>query len=286
MEITQIPLADDIQRSIDAQQRAEARLGETMGKSFQERLLIIRQAINNNKDMTEPDYRQEDKLMGFLPTPTPEQIVRFMPQLAEVIDGMYRKITSTEFVSETEKELAIFDLIGATYCLGMLIHPFFDGNRRTFTTLVLSYLHELKPETADYSFRYKTDKTRLDADPFHDIISDNIYKGILVNTEDYPTVVQEYLDAINQSNPEIGMLNRLERNVYNQGYNPTQLHDYRDLFEHSQIEVFLSHTLQSLNNGEKTESTAQMIDDFRTRFLQGSVLQPKQIPDQDINPFA
>ena len=138
----------DRQLRIARQSDIETQENKLYGLSVKERLVGVRQHIFGRVD-----YRKSEALMGTTMCSPPDTITGNFDKFCEIIDNLNHQITPVDGQpADPEK---VLDFIAAYYTIGMLIHPFEDGNGQTFKTVMTSYVHELLPDTKDLFIPYK-----------------------------------------------------------------------------------------------------------------------------------
>ena len=137
----------------------------TFGLSFRNRISQVRKQIYKGYSKLvgqAPDdiraYREKsqvrfgDKIVEFEYVGK-EMVAERTNKYFELMDELYYELRSCP---EDKIEAATYRFIAVMNTLGMLIHPYSDGNGQTLRLLSLSYLHELVPDTSKLFFPYKS----------------------------------------------------------------------------------------------------------------------------------
>lgn len=156
-------LGDRSKRALRAyrQFEIERELEGLEGQSAVERLIFIRERLFQD---IESLYEQPPNSVRVIPVsnsillyPNAEQVgAEFFPSYIRLVDSLYESVAALP--EGRGRYDAAKRLCAVAYCLGILIHPYPDGNGQTFRLLTTSYLRELTPEFDGWFFKVKLGK--------------------------------------------------------------------------------------------------------------------------------
>lgn len=134
-----------------AQFALERKLSNLEGTSIIERLVFIREQLFKDFDSVVGDKITQVR-DGFVSTsyqneqyfyPHPVEIAqKWFPAYIRVVDSLYDRMLEQK-QQQTLTETQALRFASVIYCLGIVIHPYRDGNGQTLRMTALSYLHEL-----------------------------------------------------------------------------------------------------------------------------------------------
>lgn len=75
---------------------------------------------------------------------------RYYPAYIRLIDHLYDQVLQIQ--DPAQRGEAVIRLASVAYSLGIIVHPFIDGNGQTFRMVALSYLREFIPEMRNRTF--------------------------------------------------------------------------------------------------------------------------------------
>lgn len=144
---------------------AERELDYQAGKSLHDRLQWVRQKIFGKLTDVKGDnplfmrraitYSGDRFTPNYFEYPSPEDAHTYMERMYFVVDQLYRQLRKETPMGEPVAEEESLRFASLVYCLGILIHPYLDGNGRTWTLTTLSYLRELNPDFDNLVFPFR-----------------------------------------------------------------------------------------------------------------------------------
>lgn len=140
------------------QYELEANLETLNEKSVEERMISIREAlfqdIETQYGQPPESVRQISVSNSIMLYPNAKLVGEVLyPGYVRLIDDLYDVVL--DLPEGPERGSAATRLAAVTYCLGILMHPYPDGNGQTFRLLAESYLHELSDQFNDTYFKAK-----------------------------------------------------------------------------------------------------------------------------------
>lgn len=147
-----------LKRAINQYEFEQHHIQETYGKPFRDRFFAARTAIfaDFNDVYGEDVHRlaREGKIVSdnrseieihdqFAPQTL--AVEQAMAEFEPNVDEWYQRLS--EMPAGDEKTEAVKRFLSVLYVAGVSIQPTTDGNKQTFKTIVLSYMHDLLPDT-------------------------------------------------------------------------------------------------------------------------------------------